>query len=100
MNNKSKPRMATKDSIRYNKGCPDFECLEDGTIVKECKYCNLSRKCRQVDIMDGKTVSMESHYCPVVNPITNEIIEWEYYCTGMHDNRSRDEKLDGDDKVS
>ncbi len=92
--------MATKDAIRYNKGCPDFECLEDGTIVKECKYCNLSRKCRQIDIVNGKTVSMESHYCPVVNPLTNEIVEWEYYCTGMPDERSKDEKLDGDDKVS
>jgi len=100
MNNKSKSRMTTKDAIRYNKDCPDFECLEDGTIVKECKYCNLSRKCRQVDVVNGKTVSMESHYCPVVNPITNEIVEWEYYCIGMHDERSRDEKLDGDDKVS
>ncbi len=50
--------------------------------------------------MNGKTVSMESHYCPVVNPLTNEIVEWEYYCTGMPDERSKDEKLDGDDKVS
>lgn len=100
MNNSKNSALATKDSIKYNKDCPDFECLEDGTIIRECKYCNLSRKCRQVDIVDGKTIPMESHYCPVVNPITNEIVEWEYYCTGKYDVRSKGERMSGDDKVS
>lgn len=100
MSNEYKPRMATPDSIKYNKNCPDFECLEDGTVVRECKYCNLSRQCRQVDIVDGKAIPMESHYCPVVDSMTGEIVEWEYYCTGVHDERSKPERADGDDKVS
>lgn len=100
MSNEDKPRMATPDSVRYNKDCPDFECLEDGTLYRECKYCNLSLKCHQIDIVNGKPVPMEQHYCPIVDPKINEIVSWEYFCTGMHDKRSREERLDGDDKVS
>jgi len=100
MSNEYKPGMATSDSIKYYKQCKDFECLEDGTIYKECKYCNLSRQCRQVDIVGGVTIPMESHYCPVVDPKTGEVVEWEYYCTGLHDDRTFNERSSGDDKIS
>ena len=89
----------TQDAIKYNKDCDDFQCLEDGTVTKECKYCNLSTVCRQVDFVDGVAVPMENHYLPILDPQNGRIIEWEYYCTGMHDYRPHKERLE-DDKVS
>lgn len=90
---------ATKDAVKYGKVCDDFQCLEDGTIMRECKYCNLSMMCRQVDILpNGETISMENHYLPVYND-KGELTEWQYFCTGMHDLRPYKERLE-DDKVS
>ena len=91
--------LATSDSIHYRKHCKDFKCLSDGTLTGEYKYCNLSNECRQIDMIDNKPIPMESHYCPVVNPFTEEIVEWGYYCTGMHDVRPLSERVD-DDKVA
>lgn len=91
--------ITSHDSIVYRKHCKDFVSLNDGTLMGEYKYCNLSRQCRQIDMVDGSPVPMESHYCPVVDPRTGEVIEFEYYCTGMHDCRSRNERLE-DDKIS
>lgn len=89
----------TKDSVKYNKDCGDFQCLEDGTIVGECKYCNLSLRCRQIDILpNGETIPMESHYLPVYDTEGN-LISHELFCTGMHDLRPYKERLE-DDKVS
>jgi len=89
----------TTDAERYGKDCPDFECLEDGTITKECKYCNLSQVCRQVGVVNGELVPMENHYLPIMDPKTGETVEWDYFCTGMHDLRPYKERLE-DDKVS
>lgn len=90
----------TRDAIKYDKDCGDFVCLEDGTITRECKYCNLSMACRQVDILpDGTTISMENHYLPILDPSNGSIIEWQYFCTGRHDYRPYKERLE-DDKVS
>lgn len=89
----------TTDAIHYKKDCPDFECLEDGTIMRECKYCNLSFVCRQVDIVNGQAIPMESHYLPIKDPVTGEDTEWEYFCTGMHDLRPYIERKE-DDKAS
>ena len=89
----------TSDSIKYNKDCEDFISLEDGTITKECKYCNRSKQCRQVGMINGRPVSMESHYLSIINPNTNEIMEWEYFCTGMYDLRPLKERIE-DNKVS
>jgi len=100
MSNEDKKRMATSDAIKYHKDCKDFICLNDGTIYRECKYCDLSLSCQQVDIVDGVAVPMESHYCPIVDPTTQKIVEWEYYCTGKHDTRSLKERKEGDDKIS
>jgi len=100
MSNENQKKMYTADAIKYNKDCCDFTCLNDGTIYRECKYCNLSLQCQQVDMVGTKPISMESHYCPVVDPTTQEIVEWEYYCTGKHDNRPLDERKDNDDKIS
>lgn len=94
---KSKP---TPDSLKYNKDCMDFTCLNDGTIYRECKYCDYSVECRQIDIKNGNPVPMESHYCPVADPTTHEVVEWQYYCTGLHDTRSINERKEGDDKIS
>jgi hypothetical protein len=90
----------TQASIKYNKDCPDFECLEDGTIIGECKYCNLSTICRQVGfLLDGTEVPMESNYLPIVNSETGEVITHELFCTGMYDLRPLKERYE-DDKVS
>lgn len=89
----------TKDSIKYKKDCGDFQCLDDGTIMGECKYCNLSMICRQVDILpNGETIGMESHYLPIVDA-AGDVLEWQYFCTGMHDLRPYKERLE-DDKAS
>lgn len=83
-----------------DKQCADFQPLEDGTKAKEKKYCALSDLCRQVDVLvDGTVVPMESHYLPVVPADGSEIMEWKYFCTGLHDLRSKRERID-DDKVS
>ena len=89
----------TQDSIKYKKDCPDFVCLDDGTVMRECKYCNLSLMCRQVDIgMDGKPIPMESHYLPVFNN-EGQLVSHELFCTGMHDLRPLKERIE-DDKAS
>ena len=93
-------RIKTPDSIKYNKSCPDFVCLKDGTLFGDYRYCQLSTVCRQADYVNGKPVPMETHYCKVVDPTTNQVAYWEYYCTGKHDCRVREERLDGDEKVS
>lgn len=88
------------DSKKYKKDCPDFMCLDDGTIIGECKYCNLSLQCRQIDVMpDGTMLSMESNYLPIADAETGEIMSHELFCTGMHDLRPKKEKFE-DNKVS
>lgn len=88
----------TKDSIKYNKDCDDFQCLEDGTIVRECRYCNLSLHCRQIDIgMDAKAIPMEAHYLTITAADGEQF--HELFCTGLHDLRSINERIE-DDKVS
>lgn len=90
----------TQDSIKYNKDCSDFVCLEDGTIVRECRYCNLSLMCRQVDVLpNGDVVPMEAHRLPVLDPKTGDVLSEELFCTGMHDDRPLKERFE-DDKVS
>jgi len=91
------PDGRTLDSKGYNKDCKDFVCLEDGTIVRECRYCNLSLVCRQIDIVDGVAIPMEAHILPISNE-TGEVIEHQLFCTGMHDLRSLNERIE-DDKV-
>jgi len=88
----------TLDAKMYKKDCCDFVCLEDGTIFRECRYCNLSLICRQVDVVDGKYVPMESHYLAIVDE-NGDIIEHQLFCTGMHDKRPLAERTE-DDKVS
>ena len=87
------------DSIKYGKQCDDFQCLNDGTIVGECRYCNLSLQCRQIDVsFDGTTIPMESHFLPVYD-ISGKVISHELFCTGMYDLRPLKERIE-DDKVS
>ena len=89
----------TQDAIKYNKDCDDFVCLEDGTVVRECRYCNLSLVCRQVDILhNGKEIAMEGHILPVYNA-EGHLVEHQIFCTGFHDYRPLKERME-DDKVS
>lgn len=89
----------TQDAIKYNKDCPDFVCLDDGTIVRECRYCNLSLICRQIDILpNGKEMPMEGNILPVYNE-KGELVEHEIFCTGMYDLRPLKERIE-DEKVS
>jgi hypothetical protein len=87
------------DAETYNKDCEDFECLEDGTLTRECKYCNLSLVCKQIGFENGKPISMKSDYLPLRDAKTNEVVEWEYFCTGMYDYRPLIERVE-DDKAS
>ena len=90
---------ATPDSIKYNKDCADFICLDDGTIVRECRYCNFSTMCRQIDILpNGETMPMEGHILPVYDE-KGMLIEHQIFCTGMYDLRPLKERIE-DDKVS
>lgn len=90
----------TIDSIKYCKNCKDFMCLDDGTIVGEHRYCNLSLQCRQVDVdLAGKSIPMESHILVILDPITGEELNQELFCTGMHDLRPLKERIE-DDKIS
>jgi len=90
---------ATSDSIKYNKFCDDFICLDDGTIVGECKYCNLSLVCRQIDILpNGEAMPMEANLLPVYDN-KGVLVEYQLFCTGMYDFRPLKERLE-DDKVS
>jgi hypothetical protein len=90
---------ASPDSVKYHKDCDDFVCLDDGTIIRECKYCNLSLVCRQIDILpNGKEMPMEGNILPVYND-KGELVEHEIFCTGMYDLRSLKERLN-DEKAS
>jgi len=64
-----------KDDILV-KDCPDFIPMEDGTISKERKYCQLSFQCKQVGML--------SEYVQVFDPKTGELIFHDYLCTGKH----------------
>jgi len=84
---------ATPDSIKYHKDCDDFVCLDDGTIVRECKYCNLSLMCRQIDILpNGESAAMEGNILPVYDE-KGQLVEHAIFCTGMFDLRSLKERL-------
>jgi len=61
-----------KDDI-LDKDCMDFVPLEDGTIIGEKKYCNLSFQCKQVGYY--------SEYCKFFNA-QGEIVVQDYLCTG------------------
>jgi hypothetical protein len=93
---KNKP---TADAEKYKKDCADFECMLDGTMTGECKYCKWSLECQQIDYDDeGNVIPMEVHYLPLADE-TGQIMEHELFCTGMHDERSKKERIE-DDKVS
>ena len=99
INNQDEESCPTKDSINYNKDCVNFKCMEDGTILGESRYCNLSLQCRQIDVLaNGKVVPMEAHYLPITDGITGEVMSHELFCTGHHDLRPYKERLE-DDKV-
>ena len=61
-----------RDDI-LDKDCMDFIPMEDGTIVGEKKYCDLSLKCRQTGYY--------SEYCKFFNS-EGIIVEQDYLCTG------------------
>ena len=72
-----------------DKECPDFQPLEDGTIVGEKKYCDVSFQCKQL--------GMHSDFVRGVDPKTGEQIFHDYLCTGIYaifEERSDDEEAD------
>ena len=88
------------DSVKYKKDCGDFVSLNDATLTKDYRYCELSTQCRQIDVLkSGKTLPMEANYLPMVDSLTGEIMTHELFCTGMHDLRSLSERIE-DDKIS
>jgi len=90
----------TLDSEKYKKDCGDFECLNDGTLTGEYRYCRWSSECRQIDYDECfNVIAMESHYLPVFDPLNNELIEHELFCTGFYEKRQGNERYE-DDKVS
>lgn len=100
INNEGCVDSPTNDAIKFNKDCQNFKNLDDGTITGEYRYCNLSLQCRQIDVLrNGDVVSMESHYLPIIDSITSEVLSHELFCTGMHDLRPYYEKFE-DDKIS
>jgi len=100
INNDDRVDGKTQDAIKYKKDCSDFICLNDATLTKDYRYCELSTQCRQVDVLpNGKSLPMEANYLPMVDTSTGEVVAQELYCTGMHDLRSLLERIE-DDKVS
>jgi hypothetical protein len=100
MLNKILENERTSDSILYNKACPDFIAMNDGTIRGDYKYCDRSLECRQVGFdFNFKATPMESHYLPIIDIKTGEVVEFQYFCTGMHDLRPLKERIE-DNKVS
>lgn len=90
----------TAASKKYKKHCYDFVCLNDGTVLGEPKYCQLSDECQQKDYdVTGKPIPMETHILPVLNSRTGEVVEHRLVCTGMLDVRPLNERRD-DDTVS
>lgn len=99
INNQDNIGESTSDSIKYNKDCPDFLVLNDGTIIRDYHYCDRSLICRQVGInMRGKAIPMEAHRLPLYDGSGNVVAE-ELFCTGMYDLRPLKERIE-DDKVS
>ena len=70
-----------------DKQCADFQPLDDGTIIGEKKYCNLSFQCKQL--------GMRTEFVTGFDPKTGEQIFHDYLCTGIYaifEERSDDEE--------
>ena len=63
-----------KDDI-LKKDCIDFIKLDDGTIIGDKKYCNLSFDCKQM--------GMYSEYCKFYDKDGKVVIR-DYLCTGKY----------------
>ena len=63
-----------KDDI-LDKDCIDFIPLDDGTIIGDKKYCNLSFDCKQIGYY--------SEYCQFFNG-RGEMVLNDYLCTGKY----------------
>lgn len=61
-----------KDDI-LDKDCSDFVPMDDGTIIGDKKYCNLSFHCKQIGYY--------SEYYKFFNA-KGELVEQDYLCTG------------------
>ena len=75
------------------KDCKDFVPLNDGTILGDKKYCNLSKQCKQID-MYSEYVECYEFYLDS-DGILNKRSVREYLCTGkrpLFEERSKDEK--------
>ena len=66
--------MARKDDI-LDKDCMDFIPLDDGTIIGDKKYCNLSFHCKQL--------GMYSEFCEFFDK-DGAVVLKDYLCTGKY----------------
>lgn len=76
----------------YNKDCPDFKPLEDGTLTGDTKYCNYSIDCQQTDVVGCGYIS---DWYKFFNHDTGEQA-FDYFCTGCYgdkDERKEDKKV-------
>jgi len=62
-----------KNDDILDKDCPDFVPLDDGTIIGDRKYCNLSFECKQIGFY--------SEYCEFFDA-NGKLILRDYLCTG------------------
>ena len=83
----------TKDSIKYRKDCEDFECLDDGTMTGDERYCKKSHLCKQIGFINGKEISMLTSLLVVKDGVNGEVIEHLPFCTGLLDLRVMEERL-------
>jgi len=83
----------TNDSLRYKKDCKDFECLKDGTLTGDERYCEKSHRCQQRGFRNGKSVGMLLGILIIKDIVTGEVIEHLPFCTGIHDLRTIDKKF-------
>jgi hypothetical protein len=76
-----------KDDI-LDKDCVDFVPMDDGTIIGEKKYCNLSFQCKQIGYY--------SEYCEFFDENGNVVLR-DYLCTGK---KMRIEEINKDEEAN
>jgi len=80
------PKQKDPHDPDLEKDCSDFVPFDDGTILGDKKYCNLSFQCRQIGML-GQYVE--------VYDTNGNLIERDYLCTGkkpIFEERSEDSK--------
>ena len=69
------PKRKDPHNVDLKKDCSDFVPLDDGTILGDRKYCNLSFQCKQVGML-GQYVE--------IRDFEDNLVTIEYFCTGKN----------------